>query len=198
MVAAFVCTQPFRCRPEVLPLPIHSKTVVYASACSRGLPLVPCHSNGKHQRYCALCARVCELLNWLLRRLCHSSSIPWLRRRAQLRCSRPPARISGLDQALRAAYFGAVRSPNGSGRRAGWLRDDPGGASSARISGGFHTLRKALGCAGDVPAQRRPAGRRQPRGVYLQPLTMAGAKPGQWQPAHSRGIAQRFGLDEAP
>ena len=65
MVAAFVCTQPFRCRPEVLPLPIHSKTVVYASAFSRGLPLVPCHSNGKHQRYCALCAWVCELLSWL-------------------------------------------------------------------------------------------------------------------------------------
>ena len=113
-------------------------------------------------------------LSWKLKLRLHSLDRA-LRRRGQLRCSRPPARIPGLDQVLRAAHFCIVRPPRGRGRGAGSLRNGQGG-DAKRPHSGMNSSRRAA-ARGPSGSRSASAGRPDGPGFRCRRSTYTQIKP---------------------
>ena len=77
-----------------------------------------------------------------------------LRRRPQLQCCWPPARVSGHDQVLQTAYYCTVRSPRGSDSGAAPLRHGQGGGANQSHLATFSNRAQFPRAAGPAPRRR--------------------------------------------
>ena len=111
---------------------------------------------------------------WKLKLRLHVVIRPGFAPTGQLRCSRPPARVPGLDQVLRAAHFCTVRPPRGRGRGAGSLRNGQGG-DAKRSHSGMNSSRRAA--RGPSVSHSASAGRPDGPGFRCRRSTYTQIKP---------------------